>query len=274
MPAYQWDTPPAYNYVKTRKLVNHKRLPLNPPNPPNRQDTQQLIAGHDNTLQRPGRPRGVIFDMDGVLVDSEPVHFESTVRVMRQFGLPFSDADNRRFIGSTDRVMFTELKRQHGMAEEIDELIARRKAIYLELIQNGALVWRPGIRELIAELAAEGRLLGLASSGLRRIIEYTLERGGIRGHFRAVVSADDIPAPKPSPEIYLEAAHRIGVEPAVCAAIEDTDVGVRAAKNAGMYVIAFPTATTAAMNFDPADALAGSAEDIRRALVRFGNGGA
>ncbi len=202
------------------------------------------------------------------MVDSEPVHFESTVQVMAKFGLPFSEADNRRFIGSTDRVMFNTLIAQHSLTDPIDKLIETRKAIYLELIQNGALVWREGIRELVGELAGRRHTLAVASSGLKRIIEYTLNRGEIRHHFGAVVSADDIPAPKPSPEIYLEAAKRIGVDPMLCAAIEDTYVGVRAAKNAGMFAIAFPTVTTAAMNFDPADAMAGSAAEIRKNLLK------
>lgn len=215
------------------------------------------------------RFEAVIFDMDGVLVDSEPVHFESTVRVMAEFGHTFTDADNRRFIGSTDRVMFNTLVAQHGLTEPIELLIEKRKAIYLDLIQNGALVWREGVCELVGDLAIDGHTLAVASSGLKRIIEFTLARGEIRDHFKAVVSADDIPAPKPSPEIYLEAARRIGIDPSFCAAIEDTDVGVRAAKNAGMFAIAFPTVTTAAMNFDPADAMAESANDLRRILLHL-----
>jgi HAD superfamily hydrolase (TIGR01509 family) len=205
--------------------------------------------------------------MDGVLVDSEPVHFESTVQVVAKFDLPFTEADNRRFIGSTDRVMFNTLIAQHGLTEPIENLIEIRKAIYLDLIQNGALVWREGIRELVGELAERQHTLAVASSGLKRIIEYTLNRGEIRHHFGAVVSADDVPAPKPSPEIYLEAAKRIGVDPVHCAAIEDTDVGVRAAKNAGMFAIAFPTVTTATMNFDPADARGRSAAEIRQIIL-------
>ena len=217
------------------------------------------------------RFRAVVFDMDGVLVDSEPVHFESTVRVMGEYGCAFTEADNREFIGSTDRVMFGVLCARHQLSEPIEELIERRKAHYLDLIQNGRLVWREGIRELVHELAVLDHKLAVASSGLRRIIEYTLARGEIAHHFHAVVSADDIPAPKPSPEIYLEAAKLIGIHPALCAAIEDTDVGVRAAKNAGMFVIAFPTTTTASMDFSPADATARSSQEIRAILLGSGN---
>lgn len=213
-----------------------------------------------------GALKAVIFDMDGVLVDSEPVHFESTVQVMAEFGCHFSKADNRQFIGSTDRVMFETLCKRHDLREPIEALIARRKACYLDLIRNGRLVWRDGIRELIHELGDRGHKLGLASSGLRRIIEYTLARGEIRHRFSAVVSADDIPTPKPSPEIYLEAARLIGVDPCACVAIEDTDVGVLAAKNAGMYTIAFPTETTAAMDFSHADVTTRTAAEIRAAL--------
>jgi HAD superfamily hydrolase (TIGR01509 family) len=187
---------------------------------------------------------------------------------MGRFGLAFTDADNRRFIGSTDRVMFSVLKDLHGLEHPIEELIELRKSVYLELIQNGALVWRDGIRDLVRQLAGNGHSLAVASSGLKRIIEYTLNRGEIRDRFQAVVSADDVPAPKPSPEIYLEAARQIGIDPAHCAAIEDTDVGVRAAKNAGMFVIAFPTVTTASMNFDPADAVAQSSQEIRDVLLQ------
>jgi HAD superfamily hydrolase (TIGR01509 family) len=205
--------------------------------------------------------------MDGVLVDSEPVHFDSTVRIMSECGCPFTEADNREFIGSTDRVMFDILCKRHGLREPIEDLIARRKAFYLELIQNGRLIWRDGMRELVHDLSAQGHKLAVASSGLTRIIEYTLTRGEIRHRFHVVVSADEVPAPKPSPEIYLEAARRLGIDPSDCAAIEDTEVGVRAAKNAGMYAIAFPTETTAEMDFSTADVIVGSADEIRAILT-------
>jgi HAD superfamily hydrolase (TIGR01509 family) len=213
------------------------------------------------------RPKqAVIFDMDGVLVDSEPVHFASTQLLLARYGLPFTEKDNREFLGSTDRRMFEVLTQRHQLSTPILELIAERKEIYMGLIENGGLPWREGILTLIPELAQRVVHMGVASSGLRRIIEHTLERGGIRHHFGAVVSADDIPAPKPDPAIYLEAARRLGVPPQQCWAIEDTDVGVRAAKNAGMTVIAFPTETTALMDLSVADHRAGTTDDIRRFL--------
>ena len=211
--------------------------------------------------------QAVIFDMDGVLVDSEPVHFRSTVRVMRdQFGIAFTEADNREFLGSTDRHMWEVLRQRHGLPLTVEELTRRRKEVYLRLLGEG-LPWRDGIRPLIADLAAAGYRLAVASSGLRRIIEHVLDDGGVRCHFEAVVTADDIPTPKPAPDIYLEAARRLGLEPSQCVAVEDTDVGVRAAKTAGMYVIAFPTMTTAAMDFGVADLVADGSAAIRAELL-------
>jgi len=213
------------------------------------------------------RFEAVIFDMDGVLVDSEPVHFESTVRLLKgQFGVGFTEEDNREFLGSTDRHMFEVLHVRHRLPVSIDELIRRRKEIYLGLVRDGA-PWRDGIRPLIADLSQMGYRLAVASSGLRRIIEHVLEVGAIRRHFDVVVSADDIPAPKPAPDIYLEAARRLKIAPPRCVAVEDTDVGVRAAKSAGMYAIAFPTKTTAGMDFGVADLVAEDAAVLRNALL-------
>jgi len=204
--------------------------------------------------------------MDGVLVDSEPVHFESTQLLLANYKLPFTEKDNREFLGSTDRRMFEVLTERHQLTIPIPDLISLRKEIYMGLIENGGLPWRDGILALIPDLAERVPHLAVASSGLRRIIEHTLERGGIRRHFGAVVSADDIPAPKPDPAIYLEAARRLGVPPQSCWAVEDTDVGVRSAKNAGMTVIAFPTPTTSTMDFTVADFRAETVDDIREFL--------
>jgi HAD superfamily hydrolase (TIGR01509 family) len=216
----------------------------------------------------PARFEAVVFDMDGVLIDSEPVHYESTrILFEDEFGIPFPESANTEFLGSTDRHMFQTLKARHRLEPPLDEIIARRKTLYMELLDRDGLPWREGIRELISDLAKNRYRLAVATSGLTRIVEPALKTGQIRHLFEVVVTGDDIHAPKPAPDIYLEAARRLAVEPSVCLAIEDTDVGVRAAKAAGMWVIAFPNSTTRGMDFTPADFVAGTSGEIRGRLL-------
>lgn len=212
----------------------------------------------------PARFEAVVFDMDGVLIDSEPVHYESTRLLFEdEFGIPFPESANTEFLGSTDRHMFEVLKARHKLTPPLDEIIARRKNLYMDLLAQNGLPWRDGIRELIADLAKSGYRLAVATSGLTRIVEPTLETGQIRHLFEVVVTGDDIHTPKPAPDIYLEAARRLAIDPAFCVAIEDTDVGVRAAKTAGMWAIAFPNSTTRDMDFGPADFVARTSGEIR-----------
>jgi HAD superfamily hydrolase (TIGR01509 family) len=210
------------------------------------------------------RLKAVIFDMDGVLLDSEPVHYESTRLLFEgELGIPFPESANTEFLGSTDRHMFEVLKARHKLTQPLDEIIARRKNLYMDLLAQNGLPWRDGIRELISDLAQSGYRLAVATSGLTRIVEPILETGQIRHLFEVVVTGDDIHTPKPAPDIYLEAARRLAIDPTFCVAIEDTDVGVRAAKAAGMWAIAFPNATTRDMDFSPADFVAGTSGEIR-----------
>ena len=209
----------------------------------------------------------VVFDMDGVIIDSEPVHYESTRLLFQdELGVTLRESVNNEFLGSTDRHMFEVLRERYGLSPTVDELIARRKVIYMKLLDEQGLPWRDGVLDLIADLASANYRLAVASSGLKHIIEHTLVTGAMRDLFEAVVSGDEITNPKPAPDIYLEAARRLSIDPALCAAIEDTDVGVRAAKAAGMFTIAFPCPTTKDMDFGPADAIVGEPEEIVRVL--------
>lgn len=212
--------------------------------------------------------RGVIFDMDGVMVDSEPVHLESTIRMMKNdFGIDFTAEDNREFLGSTDRHMYETLKKRHNLAPSRDELIERRKAIYVDMLQTEGIPWRDGIRDLVTDLRDRGIRVGMASSGLRWVIEMILESGNIRDLFEVVVSGDDVLKPKPAPDIYEAAIRQLGLPPDACVAIEDTDVGVSAASAAGARTIAFPAPSTMHMDFSHAHWRVMSVEEIRRILL-------
>src|SRR3972149_3951805 len=139
------------------------------------------------------RLEAVVFDMDGVLIDSEPVHYESTrILFEDEFGIPFPESANTEFLGSTDRHMFETLRARHQLDPPLEEIISRRKALYMELLDRDGLPWRNGIRELIFDLSKSGYRLAVATSGLTRIVEPTLTTGQIRHLFEVVVTGDDI----------------------------------------------------------------------------------
>lgn len=175
----------------------------------------------------------VIFDMDGVLVDSEPANFEALRRVLARYGRQYTEADNDEFIGLTDHDHFTRLRERYGLEPSVDELVQQWLDLALELIP-AQTVPMPGVDVVLAELLRRGYSLALASSAMRAVIEARLTALGVRPAFSAIVSADDVARGKPAPDIFLEAARRLDVPPPRCLVVEDSRNGVLAARAAGM----------------------------------------
>lgn len=179
----------------------------------------------------------VIFDLDGVIVDSEPYSMQALVDVLREHGIEPSAEELRRSYGRKVRDDFMDYFARHGVAADLDAAISRKHARYYELAA-GRLKPFPGVMPLIDRLRQRGYRLALASSGDRRKVAFSIQALCLNGVFETVVTGDDVSHSKPHPEIYLTAAQRLGVNPAVCVAIEDAPNGVQAAKRAGMRCIA------------------------------------
>lgn len=189
---------------------------------------------------------GVIFDMDGVLVDSYEAHYESWRRVVEKHGLRFDREDFGRLFGKTGREIMQELWTRgpggrgrgfdlsEGEMREIDE---RKEALYREIVAADFPAM-PGATALIDALAAAGFALAVGSSGPPENIELTLDQLGRRARFVAVVTGRDVTRGKPDPQVFQIAASKLGLEPRRCAVIEDAPVGVLAARAAGMVAIA------------------------------------
>jgi HAD superfamily hydrolase (TIGR01509 family) len=192
----------------------------------------------------------VIFDLDGVLLDSEGVWDAARHQVALENGGCWSDEAQGAMMGmsSTEwaRYMHDQLAVQLP-AEEISATVVSR----MERLYRGHLPLLPGAREAVIDLAAEWRL-GLASSANRPIIDLVLELADLDACFAATVSSEEVPSGKPAPDVYLEVARRLGYTPTGCVAVEDSANGIRSARAAGMTVIAVPN-----REFPPsADALA------------------
>ena len=177
----------------------------------------------------------VIFDMDGVLVDSEPAHREASRQLIAPHQL--SDEDYGRFIGSTGAMFMAFLREQYGLTASDDELDARYHTLVMAELELRGLPALDGARDLLDALRAQGTRLALASASMPAWVEHTLKGAGLDDCFEVIVAGNEVARGKPEPDIYLLTAERLGLSPAACMAVEDSVFGVASAHAAGMTVV-------------------------------------
>jgi HAD superfamily hydrolase (TIGR01509 family) len=202
--------------------------------------------------------RHVVFDLDGVIVDSEPIHEQATDEYLASLGIPDDEALREDMMGRRVRELTDVLAKRLGRPPQ--EVSAEREAIFWRLLERDGPRPMPGLEAAIARLSRAGLELAVATSGTRAYVGFVLERLGVRAAFKAVVSGDDVTLGKPDPETYLLTAGLLGADPADCVALEDTFHGVIAARSAGMHAVAVPNALTAGMDFSAADAVVADLE--------------
>ena len=196
--------------------------------------------------------RAVIFDMDGVLVDSEPFGFEALRRVMTRHGLPYSEDENAEFLGRTTLDSCRILKQRHGLPASVETLAGWYVEGMLEQIARGP-VPMIGVPEVLQRVRASGYRMALASSAEVRVIEANLAALSIRPLFEAVVSGTQVARGKPAPDVFLAAADRLATPPGECLVVEDSRNGLLAAKAAGMRCAVVPCRYTREQDFREAD---------------------
>jgi HAD superfamily hydrolase (TIGR01509 family) len=180
----------------------------------------------------------VIFDLDGILIDSEHVWDEVRQELAKERGGRWSDSASRDMMGMSS-IEWSRYMRDVVGLDEDPEKISAEVVRRLEERYREELPIIPGSEEALERLAARWPL-GLASSSNRELIDLVLAESGFGRFFRATVSSEEVPRGKPAPDVYLEAARRLGADPARCAAVEDSENGILAAKAAGMRTIAIP----------------------------------
>ena len=183
----------------------------------------------------------VAFDMDGVLIASEEVWDEVREAYVRERGGRYDAEVQRAMMGMSSVEWSRYLHETAGVPDEPDAINAEVVRRMLEAYRHH-LPLIPGAVDAVRRLAGRYRL-GLASSSNRPLIDAVLDVAGLAQYFDATVSSEEVPRGKPAPDVYLEAARRLGVAPERCVAVEDSHGGIRAAKAAGMHVIAFPNPT-------------------------------
>jgi beta-phosphoglucomutase family hydrolase len=182
----------------------------------------------------------VIFDMDGVLVNSEPFYIEVEQTNFRQLGLEISEEEHQTYQGTATDRMWQLIKERHGIEHQVDELVKMTNSLvtpYFKSLEK--MDSMPGVEKLILNLKGKGIPLALASSSYVDVIEIILQKTGLKKYFDVVVSSQMAGASKPEPDIFLLAAQKLGAQPEKCVVIEDSTNGIEAAKRAGMFCIAF-----------------------------------
>jgi HAD superfamily hydrolase (TIGR01509 family) len=204
----------------------------------------------------------VVFDLDGILLDSEQLWDAAREQLARERGGRWHENAQRDMMGMSSREWSLYMRETIGLPEPPEE-ISREVVDRLSELYRERLPVIPGAREAVERLAARWPL-GLASSSNRELIDLALELLRVEELFRATISSEEVARGKPAPDVYLEAARRLGVDPACAAAIEDAHNGILSAKAAGMRVIAIPN-----RHFPPGDEALAQADVVLGSLAEL-----
>lgn len=206
--------------------------------------------------------KAFIFDMDGVIIDSEPLHFAVDLMILEQFGLNLDKEKLEQYVGMTNPEMWKLIKEEYGVANTVEEMIEAQLARKLTHLDETELEPIRGIRELLLELRNNNISIGLASSSPRVFIEAVLTKFTIIDQFSCIVSGEEVDRGKPAPDVYLEAARMLKVKPEDCVVLEDAKHGVKAAKRAGMRCIGYVNPNSGNQDLSEADFTVTSINEI------------
>ncbi|WP_116788019.1 HAD family hydrolase [Flavobacterium psychrotrophum] len=184
--------------------------------------------------------KAVIFDMDGVVINSEPVSYRADKELFRQLELDVPDAVYASFVGTAPHNNMQKLKELYDISLTQAALLDKRYKVYFDVFDKATdLELMPGVLEFISELRQKGIKVLLATSAIKAKIERVFKRFNLDSYFDAVISGEDFEFSKPHPAIFLEAVNRTGYNKNECIIIEDSTNGIAAAKAAGVYCVAY-----------------------------------
>jgi HAD superfamily hydrolase (TIGR01509 family) len=212
-------------------------MPSLPQDNVSRSDLATNPSSHNQEEPFSAGLQAIIFDMDGVIIDSEPLHEQAFRDVFdemgygRTHGIHFSD-----YYGRSDEALWQDFVDRHQPPHPFEFLMDSKRRRLIELIRRDQPLF-PGLPDLVARLATRFPL-AVASGSPHPVIDEVLAMGGLHRFFSAVVSVTDVGRPKPAPDVFLRAAELLGKNPGACCVIEDSAVGVTSARSAGMAVIA------------------------------------
>lgn len=209
---------------------------------------------------------GIIFDMDGLMIDSEPYHCLAFDKVFQRFGKRLSEEDNTKYyVGISDKDAAMDMCKRYELPISPEELVKQKQDEYLKLLTQVSS--QPGLFEVLQALATKGYKMAIASSSMISEIEAVVGALEIRGYFESICSAQEVKHGKPAPDIFLLAAKKLNVAPNRCLVLEDATSGIIAANHAGMRSIAIPSRETLGRDFTLASGTLGSLLELVHLLA-------
>lgn len=207
--------------------------------------------------------KAVIFDMDGVIIDSEPIHFEVDMQTMKDLGCNISAEELMKYVGTTNEYMLTDIKKNYTISKSIEEIISYKVEMTKSKIIQSDLEPIEGIRELLSDLKNKNIPCAIASSSPRDFIDVVVSKFKLQDYFKYIVSGEEVENGKPAPDVYIETAKKLGISPRDCTVIEDSKNGVLAAKAAGMKCIGFQNLNSGNQDLSKADIIVKSIVEIK-----------
>lgn len=213
--------------------------------------------------------KAVIFDMDGVLVDSEKFHSVVERKMFEDLGLDISDEEYATFLGRSMVGLWSGLKVKYDLKDSVGDLIKKNTRMFYDFIEGDSkLEPIEGVEDLIKELLANGIKMAVATSARREMMDNMLKLVGLDKYFETRVNADDITHSKPDPQIYLLAAKNLLVDPNECVAIEDAKNGLIAARSAGMKTVGFTGSGDGGQDLSMADLIVDDFKELDSEKLR------
>lgn len=205
----------------------------------------------------------VIFDMDGVIIDSEPMHMKIEQEIFRELELDISIEEHQKYVGTSAHEMWEDVVTKHDLDIPAEKLLKQKHNRYVNLLTSGNNIHpMEGVKELILHLSNKGMQLILASSSSRKEIDLVLEKFDLKSFFSHAISGAELERSKPDPAIFIKAASLAKTSAEQCCVIEDSRNGVLATKAAGMKCIGFQNGNSGNQDLSKADLIIDSFKDI------------
>ncbi|MGH4117231.1 HAD family hydrolase [Clostridium sp.] len=208
--------------------------------------------------------KAVIFDMDGVIIDSEPIHMKLENETYKKLGIDVTGNEHLSFVGSTSHYMWKTLRNKYKLSQTLEELIEYDRNIYFKYLNSDEceIILIEGVKELIEDLHENGVKLAIASSSPLNVIEAIVKKFQIEEYFEVFVTGDYVKKSKPEPDIFIFAAEKLRVSPENCVVIEDSHNGVLAAKKAGMKCVGINSDVEGRQDISMADLVINSFKEL------------